>query len=402
MSALSDYLNKNGRAPDIALRITPLDSNRRVIEQTRFISYSFQSSILVPVDAFNFTFANPTHEGSFYDLVKEGDSVELIANGQTICTGVVDVVDIDSSVEGEIVNVSGRDLLAQLEDQSAVSIKDDPIYANKSTINSTVGALIASTKIKGLRLQNAPSGSFLFATEPGESKLSALQRFVEPLNCVFWADPFGRLVVGRPNMAQPPAGRLFIDRENRTSNVLQIKTTHASSQIPNVIVPVWTGQEILGTRVSPEQRLNNASSGPSRLRELGYLVPRVIVVSNPDGASPQGLSDVNAINQAGSSNILQSYAKRELARANISEKIVQVVVKGHFNDDLLPFLADQVYNVFNPRASVNEKMYLYSVTYVMEDQGPKTTLEFCKLGRIVADVAVSEQTPTNVPRSSLR
>lgn len=403
MSKLTDYVNANGRFPPIKLRIVPLDTTRPPIEQVKFLSYNFSSSIMTPVDSFTFTFTNPTLTGSIYDYIQEGDTAELIVGDKTVATGQIDVVDIDTSTsDGEIVTISGRDLIGQLEDQNAVSINDEPIWANSSTIQAAVARLIESTKIKGLILQNAPSGNFLFATEPSENKISSLVRFVEPLNCVFWSSPEGKLVVGKPNMAQAPAGELYCDRANRVSNVLQMKATFSSTQIPNIMVPIWSGQETVQARVSPEQRLNNASTGPTRLRKLGFLVPRAVVVSNPEGASPQGLADVNAINQAGSANILQAYAKREMARMNVGELIVQAVVAGHCNNDLIPFQVDQCYKITYPRASISEKMYLYAVNYIMDRGGQRTTLEFCKLGRIVADVAVSETTPTNVPRSSLR
>ena len=65
----------------------------------------------------------------------------------------------------------------------------------------------------------------------------------------------------------------------------------------------------------------------------------------------------------------------------------------HFNavnDDLTPFLADQVYNVNYPAAGVTEKMYLYQVEYTLDDKGARTSLSFCRLGCIVAGISIGE------------
>lgn len=395
MTVLNDYLKVNGQFPRVNLRIIPLDNTREILEITEFLSYSFQSSILVPVDTFTFTFTSPGSTGSFLDYVQEGDIVELQCNDQIISTGIVDMVDIDTSVEaGEIVTVTGRDLMAQLEDQNAISVKDEPIYSNRFPVKSVAGTLIKSTKIRGLKLQDSVSGSWLFATEPNESKLAALQRYLEPLNLLAWMSPEGSLIIGKPNMSQEPLGELVMSKETRnTTNVMQMKASYASSQIPNIIVPIWTGQENVQGRVPPSQRLLNTATGPSRLRKQNFLVPRAIVVSTPQGSDPQSLADINTITKAGGSNILQAYAKREIARANVNELLVQVVTAGHLNDEMIPFQADQVYMIRYPRASVSEKMYLMGVQYSCDAKsGPKTTLTFCKLGRIVADVKVNGQT----------
>lgn len=392
MSLLTEFLNKNGRLPRVNLRIKPLDPNKKAITLTEFMSYNFSSSIMVPVDRFTFSFTNPALTGSFTDFVAEGDIAELQANGEVISTGTIDMIDIETTEEGgEVVTVIGRDLMAQLEDQSAISINDDPIYANSYSIESTVRALISSTRIRGMKLQNAPGQSnLLFSTEPGENKISALQRFLEPINCLFWSSPEGYITVGKPNFSQEPKGDVFCDRQKRNSNVQIMKATFASTQIPNIIVPIWTGQETTQSRVSREQRIYNAATGPKSLRQKGFLVPKAIVVSTPQGSTAQDLAEINFITNAGSSNLLQAHAKREMARANVSEMIVQATVKGHYNDNLEPFLPDTTYKVIYPRAKIDEKMYLYQVEYFMDEKGPRTTLNFCKLHRIVADTYVNK------------
>ena len=392
-TALQTYLEQNGRFPVVSLQIKPVDPSRPTVEFKQFEEYSFQNSVLVPVDSFSFTARNPTLPGSLYDMVQDGDIAILKANGEVIATGLVDTVNISTDPDsGERVSITGRNLIAQLEDQSTVNDVDDPIWGNKMTIDDVVNAIVLSTRINFYRLQQTPSGSFLFATEPGESKLSALMRFLEPLNCIVWMDPDGTLVVGRPDMGADSIGSFIMDRANRISNCLSIQANYSSTQIPNIVIPVWTGQESVQSRISPEQRLLNGAQGPSRLYKFEHRVPKTIVVSTPNGADPQSLSNVNQITTAGGSNILQAYAKREVARANVNELGVQVNIQGHYNSDLSPILIDACYNINYPRASVNERMYLHTVSYTLSrEQGQRTSLSFCRLGSIVADVTIKSQ-----------
>lgn len=390
---LQSYLDKNGRFPPVSLQIKPIDPSRPSVEFIQFEEYSFQNSVIVPIDSFSFTARNPSLTGSLYSLVQDGDIAVLKANGQVIATGLVDTVNISTDADaGELVRITGRTMVAQLEDQSTVNDVDDPIWGNNLTIDGVVNALVLSTRINFYRLQQTPLGAFLFATEPGESKLSALLRYLEPLNCIVWMDPDGTLVVGRPDMGADPLGTFIMDRANRKSNCLSIQANYSSTQIPNVIIPVWTGQETVQSRVSPEQRVLNAAAGPSRLFKFQHRVPKTVVVSTPQGADPQALATANQLAISAGSNVLQAYAKRELARANVHEVGVQVNVQGHYNSDLTPLIADTNYQINYPRASLNEKMYLHTVGYTLnKHSGQRTSLSFCRLGSIVADVAIQSQ-----------
>jgi prophage tail gpP-like protein len=368
-----------------------------------FISYSFSSSILIPVDTFSFTFAAPDGP-PFYEQVKEGDQAVLEANGYSVSTGVIDSIEIGIDGDGgEMVTVTGRDLLCQLEDQDAISVQDKPIWANRAPLIQAVKTLVENTVIQKVVLQDAPTGNYLFATEPGETKLSALQRFCEPLNCIFWLSGDGSLVVGKPNMRQAPAGEIIVSKSRRYSNVTAIKVLRSSTQIPNIIVPIWSGQEATQDRTPVGQRIYNAAAGPNRLRSLKWNVPKGVVVSAPNGSDAQSLSQINTIelangqrlrdevfpivgDQAAGGSILQAYAKREIARANHKEVIVQASLPGHYNDNARPFQVDTCYNVSYDRGSIEEKMYLFQVEYSMDRSGQRTLLYFCRLGTIVADV----------------
>lgn len=378
-------LEREGRLPPIDILIKPLNGSPN-IALDRFLSYNFSSSILIPVDSFSFAFVAP--DGPSLDtVIKEGDIVVLSANNIQLATGIIDQTEIETDREfGEKGAIIGRDLMGQLEDQDAVSIDSRPIFANQTSVQNGIRRLIEETRITNIELRNAPRSNYLLATEPGERKLSALQRFLEPLNCLAWMGPSGQLIVGKPNMAQRPRGKFILSKSKRKANCTSIRVSRAAAQLPNVVIPVWSGQELVTERVSLQQRLFNAAPGPARLFKFNHRVPRTVVVSAPNATNPQGLSDVNAL-KAGGANILQAYAKREIARQNLKEIVVEVAVPGHFNESGEPFRPDTVYRIEYDRGNVDEDMYLFQVDYQgSEDSGQTTNLQFCRLGAIVSDV----------------
>lgn len=384
-NALMNQLNRTGRMPPVSLIIKPLDGSPQITLE-RFLSYNFTSSILIPVDTFSFSFVAPDGP-PLNDMIKEGDICVLSANNIQLASGIIDQTEVETDGEfGEKGALTGRDLMAQLEDQDAISMDSKPLFANNLSIQNGVASLLNDTRITQIELRSTPSAKYLLATEPGESKLSALQRFLEPLNCLAWMGSSGQLIVGKPSMNQKESGLIFLDKGQRQSNVLSMKAIRASTQIANVIVPIWSGQELVTDRVPKQQRLYNAAYGPQRLFKLGHRLPKSVVVSAPNATDPQGLAGINAL-KAGGANILQAYAKREIARQNQKELIVQAVVPGHFNETGDPYLVDTVYRVRYDRGQVDENMYLFQVDYSLDESGgQKTNLFFCKLGTIVSDV----------------
>lgn len=397
-SGLAKILARAGRFPSLSLTVKPLLASQNDVTLqlsvdgkplTKFISYQFQSSVIVPVDSFSFSWSSPDAQPVTRSIFP-GDLVVLIANGIELATGIVDQMEVDTDGDsGEKVTLSGRDLMSQLEDQDAISLDSSTVWLKSTSLLAGVQKLCENTRIQSAinLVGNTPTrNDFLLATEPGESKLAALQRFLEPLNCIAWMAPNGRMNVGKPNMTQTSSGRFIVSRSQRTSNCLSMRVTRSPTTIPNVIIPIWTGQETTVDRVATSQALTNTwAKDASRLYKLGHRVPKTVVVSTPDGDGGQGISFINS-QKAGGANIIEAYAKREIARRNISELKVEVVVPGHFRDDGTPYAVDTIYQIVNDRSDIDENMYLYQLEYDLTDEGgQRTTLSFCRLGSIVAD-----------------
>lgn len=384
--ALKKVRDETGKFPIASVIITPLNGTPSV-RLDRFLSYTFSSSIMIPVDTFQFTFAAPD-QIPFRQRVNEGDIVSLFYNDIMLSTGLIDQIDIQVDGQfGEQITITGRDLMGQLEDQDAVSLKEGMLYGGPFSVKAGVEKLIQNTKIQGVELTHGvPKSAQLLSTEAGETKLAALQRFLEPLNCVAWMAPNGKIRIGKPNMRADKSGDIFLMKEERRSNVLHLKASFASNQIPNIFLPIWSGQETVQNRITPSQFVENHAPGPERLRKLGKILPKAIITSTPTGGTAQDLSEINLLRITGG-NTLRALAARECARANQKELIVQAVVPGHYNSKSEPFQVDTTYQVDFERAGISEKMYLYQTDYSLaEESGLRTSLYFCRLGTIVAGV----------------
>jgi len=401
-NSLLDTLAKSGRFPPVVLIVKPLqdpmDFSNPLQKFTvgvgggelllqSFLNYSFSSSILIPVDTFSFSFVTPDGP-ALNRQVRCGDLVTLEANGRTIATGIIDQTEVETdATTGEKSTISGRDLLGQLEDQDAISLYNKPIWLNSTSIRNGVMSLAENTRITQIIERDAPGGSFLLGTDVGESKLSALQRFLDPLNCTFWMGPNGELIVGKPNFKQPISGRIVLSKKDRISNVISMNVIRAATSIPNIVLPIWTGQEETVDRIQEKSALQNMAIEPNRLFKSGHKVPKTVVVSNPIADDRISAPVVSSSLKAAGGDFLGNAALREIARANVNEIIVQAVVPGHFNDNGEPFQVDTCYDVVYDRGDVDEKMYLFQVDYHMDsERGQTTNLYFCRLGCIVAGV----------------
>lgn len=404
--ALLKYLQKTGKTPPVSISIHALEDLNTETKFDKFLSYSFKSSIMVPVEAFGCEVYYNAQLG--IRKPREGDIFVLRANNIPIASGIVDQLDMETEAKtGTKLSIQGRNLLGQWEDQDSVSLDSNIIYGNKYTVTQIVNALAQNTRINptNLELRNTPKRGYLAASQPGESKLATMQRYCEALDIFFWMQGDGTLTVGRPSMYGASLGRFYCNSTTRQSNILAIRSMRASTQIPNIILPIWNGQESVQALNIPQKALVNKAQGPNRLLHYNHRTPKAIVVSTPEGSAPQDLAEVNELlvagqnvqfvngvqvngqTKAGASTILQAYAKRALAKANMHEIKVQVNIVGHYNDQAQPVLVDQVYNIQYADDDINEDMYLYELEYSLDENlGPQTKLFFCRQSSLVSDV----------------
>lgn len=386
-------LYKDGRAKAVTATVIPLGKDRKPFELERVNAYNFNSNMLIPVDTWSLTFKPPVpkfgSKSTYYDqLVMEGDLIRLSMGDDTLATGFVDSTDLQLDVDGGArLTILGRDMLSMLEDNDAVNPVSGIMYIEDAKFDDVMQKLTDGTRINGYEKRNIPGEvSSFFGTMPGESKLAALQRFIDASNSIPWCDPTGKLIIGRPNFAGGARGTLGVRQleDQRVANVMGIRVLKASAQIPGAVLPIYSGTEGV-QKLFPYTR--NQAEGPKRMFEANHKVFRTIVWSTPDATNPQQLPDlqrlVDAANTKG--NWMAQLAERELRRENVKELIVECSVQGHLNELLEPYAVDTCYNLVWDAANLNRKMYLFSVNYVLSDDGGQVThLQFCNLDTIVA------------------
>jgi hypothetical protein len=379
-----------GRLPGVALEVAPI-SGAKPFRIDRFLSYRFASSMLIPSDSFSFVFASPGTTSPLNYYVGEGDLIRLIAGDEEIAQGIIDSAEIETDESGERITLVGRDLIGQLEDQNAVTVENVQIFAESVSVKQAMTILLDGTRgaSQTLKLQDAPGGNWLLATSPGESKLSALQRFLEPLNCLIWTN-YDAIVVGKPNFAQAPSGMLICSKEQRLSNVLSMRTRRAASRIPTSVAVLWTEVQAGEFAIPESQIFENPEPDVQRLKKQGHILQKTVTISHPNGASATSMADVNTLNYFGANNLLSGYAKSVIAKANIDALQVSCVVPGHFSENGTPYVADTVWNVRHERGDVDEKLYCYNVEWILEETRVYSILHFCRLGTIVGDAKTTD------------
>jgi prophage tail gpP-like protein len=400
--ATGSALQTNGQLSPISILVRPVDPNRSAFEfpalinngafQGSFRSYEFDSSVVIPVDAFQFNFVAPETE-NIYDMIKDGDIAVLKYKNVVLATCMVDSVELDvDAYNGELVTIHGRNLMGQLEDQALINTIDQPIFVKTGSVQSIIQTICGldsnprTTRIQGINLKNVPPGStYQFCAEPGESKLSAMLRFLEALNCLVWMDPFGNINVGKPNF-NDYSGSLYAIKETKRSNVLSYRVVRNSTSIPTSVTAIYSGQEKIPGYVTTNQRLNNNADRPSQLRSDSFFVPKVVVASFINGFDPAFINFLNSTKSTGLT-LMQNLAARDIARENMREVLIDVEVVGHANNLGNPYRVDTCYSLTFDRASIEGDLYYcYSVKYKLSEQfGITTTLSFCNLNTIVAD-----------------
>jgi len=386
-------LQKKGRLSNIQLEITPLD-NKPAIVIDKFIEYRFSSNIIVPVDSFSFTFAAPNDKKTVLDYMAEGDIVSITADGTALSMGIIDSIDIDVDADtGERVTVNGRDFMGQLADQACVKPDCSPIWGNKMTLEQVGKALIETTRVSDVETIDAPSGSYIFATEPGETRLNALLRYLEPMNALAWMSPEGTLTLGRPTMSGAPVGNIICNKKNRQSNVLKISATFAATQAASVIAGLWSNVQSNVSVLPKQQIFENPNARVQKLKKRGHQVFKAITSSTPSGSTPEDFRSVAEMQNAASNKktVLEYMAQREFARENTNVLQVKAVMPGHFREDGEPYMPNEVYSIDFDRALINDVLYCYGVEWSLSpSHGQQSVLSFCSLNSIVANTKAGD------------
>ncbi|KAF1051695.1 MAG: hypothetical protein GAK41_01251 [Burkholderia gladioli] len=177
-------------------------------------SYSIDSDLLTPADAWDVRLARPT--GKMSDTVKAGAHVQVKVGDDTVLFGYVDQVRRRTSKTEKTLSISGRDYAAILRDCSA------PIFTAKQvSLAEVVANIVKPLGITKIRIDTARSQSTWdkISVDPGDTAWDALVHAVEGEGLWPWFDPDGTLVVGGPDYNAPPVASLILREDGKGNNV---------------------------------------------------------------------------------------------------------------------------------------------------------------------------------------
>jgi prophage tail gpP-like protein len=355
-----------------------------------FSSYNFDVNLLAPASPFRFTAEGVDRE--LRQSIRSGDLVELFirnSKGQvfSLATGFIDETDTHITPSAVSYLLTGRDTLGQLVDNAAVDRSNRIIHLENISLKGIAEQIRENTRVPAqIQFQDVPNGRFLFQTNPGETKINALQRYLEYANCLAWSLPNGQMVVGKPSMKSQPQGTLRLSyTAPEKNNCLEARSRrNLNLAIRQIAVQL---QALSITDPAPNT-VDNADKDVKALQAsgVGKSIYRLFSQGN-------GMDGVNQLIGVGKNfspqEIGQTLARREIAHSNMGVLEVEAVVRGHTNERGNPYLVDQVYSVFIEDDGVAENMYVCAAKYDMtKERGRTTTLKLVRLGTIVADVPV--------------
>lgn len=352
-----------------------------------FTSYSFERSIVTPAAAFRLTAPNVDKKKKL--AIRSGDIISLQVQNQDgifipVATGIIDETDTHILPAASDYVISGRDMVGQLVDNAAVDAQNKIQNVTQVTLQTLMNILISGTRVpKTVVYQQTPNGSVLFQTNPGETKINLLQRYLEFMNCLVWSLPNGQITIGKPDFTSPTRGYLRLDDASpQQNNVLEVRVRrNVNHAIRQIVAQLSTLGQV---DASSYTKLN---TDPDMRKVRGSLVGRSVYEQFNYGS---GQDVVNQATFVGNQPLVpravgDEYALRTIARENMKIIDVECIVPGHVNDLGQPYNIDQMYDVFISEEEVNEPMYVYGVAYELTlDHGMITRLKMCRKNTICA------------------
>jgi prophage tail gpP-like protein len=324
--------------------------------------------------------------------IRSGDVVRLYVENDNNKTAIVGVGFIDETdthiTPGSLdYSITGRDVVSQLVDNDAVDVDAQMVFFERANLNNLVSTLLKGTRMMGSHLtkQLATNAPLAVQTNPGETKIAVLQRYLTWLNGLVWANNDGQLIVDKPNFAQTPKGSLTLKYSDPSgNNLIEGRVKRNVNQAIRRIVTVLAGTEGAASLVK-QFTLNNMDQAlkPYRGLNVGRSVMRTFDYASGSDTLNQGIGLAKGSYEP--QTVGRAYSAREVAKENMQILDVEAVVQSHFNEFGQLYDVDQVYAVEIEDEKVAEPMYVYSVSYELTmDHGMITRMRLCRLYTICA------------------
>jgi len=215
---------------------------------THFTSYRIDADLYTPADAFHLELSNPETD------VKPGKLCEILINGQKELTGVIDKINRKVTKNGVTLSVEGRDFMGLLLD----SYCDTPMTIKNMKLQTLAEKLLAKVpfiKVDDIRYQENVVGKLKSKTsqtgflsgldithkkgqiEWGMTIFEVLKNYALSRGMLFYCNPDGILVFGRPMATGAPEYSVTMLKNGRGNNVIESDYTHdISHQYSKIII----------------------------------------------------------------------------------------------------------------------------------------------------------------------
>jgi len=202
------------------------------IKIKHFLSYQIDSDLYTPADAFRLELANPETE------IKHGSLCEVFINKKKELTGIIDKIHRKVSKRGVSLAVEGRDYMGLLVDfyceppwptvsnmklqALALRLLANVPFINRKDIiyQQNIAGKLKSTKKTTNTVLPDPAQR-LSQIEPGQTIFEVLKIYALSRGLLFYCQPDGKLVFGRPMAKGEPEYSLQLHKEDYGNNVIE-------------------------------------------------------------------------------------------------------------------------------------------------------------------------------------
>lgn len=317
-------------------------AGRRVIEN--WISYDIQQDMLTAADGFSLQLGPADPEGEefagVFAAVAPDTQVDVLLDDVTILSGYIDDRVGASTMDADVITISGRDRAGRLVDESmpllsfsgldleqlALKIAS-PWFDRVDFSNATNRGLLRGKArgAKGGRAYKEPgvprAARAYRKVEPGEKRWDVLEYFLHELELLAWSAGNGHsLVIGQPNYDQEPTYDFFHPRAGSAraakGNVLSFTLTESVGERYSQVVAVGAN---VGNAVNygekTVKRRGVASNGPGLYGVGKDFQQRKVLLVADDSVKDDAQAKV--------------HATREMAERDAQGYEIRVQVEGH-------------------------------------------------------------------------
>lgn len=361
---------------------------------TRWSNYRIDSDLQTPADAWEMSLWATRGEGEdvqrplrlLPEQVRPSADVRLMVGGDVVLVGRIDSVDstIDKNQHG--VQITGRDLAAQLVD-CGVPLLSLQMATLEQIIKQAAGPL-GITQVEYRAKLAEPRRKV--HSEPGQTVWDWLQVACEAQHVWPWMTPAGVLVIGEPDYTTPPVASLVLRLDGRGNNVKSL-TYHRSMHSR------FTHVTVLG------QAAGGGGDGVHRLSATAKDAE--LIAQNPGLYRPRVVLDGNAESQA----LAQARAEKLVADGVLQGERVSVTLRGHraAQTDGGPgklWEPGQRVHVLSEPDGIDQVMFVMKRTFTRDrSAGTQTQLELVRDGAWLLNLAkIKGKRKSNTGKKNLK